>query len=819
MPIRLTDDQAKALWKYVELSREDLSDRIRARLDRDRDLLLGKHWLTQGEGGLKEITANFIGAGVWIKHCAQTYQIPTFDVQPVPPEPPAFGEDHWSLLQEQRQGPQGFGAPPPPEPFPMPVGLPPGMQVPPPFPPPTNGPSPLMGGGPSVSGDMAMRMGGMNGSPPGSAGAPPMPMPAPPGMGGMGGMGAMPSPPLPPMPGMEGAGGAGAAPPGMEGAPLPPMPPPALGVPQRVLPILLSERVTRDFEESRGWRSVQGALYDRRWAGIGICMTGWHFGDEEPMDEAERAERGLEYQALAGDPGVDLDALDEAFDDIEDERVGEGAITLRISPYDFIADPQVDAFNWEDAEFLGRVYTVDKERLVREYKIKDPDGLRGSADLKTAGEPFITDPAERNRPLRKEHPFVVLVEVWFKKVWMPRAFTDDDGARYPKGYYPLRVTWAVDRQDEPLRAELWPYEMRDGRGARQYPFDLLVNRPVPGELKGQSDCEIAEEQQLALNHARSVEATWADWLARLKFMARRNSLDQKAKEALSSGIVGDLVEIEENPATSPIRPIEVGTMRPEVEQSGEHAMRDQNALTGVDEAAQGVATEGRRTATEIREIAAKSGARAAHDDMDLELFVSSIARKQWQLRLQFVKTGDPVTITLPKALGGRGMPTRMTLEQEHLLPARINVVSGSSKLQNQQEKLENKLNAIVMLNSNGLLATPMNPQGIVNSRVLVEGYLTSAGIDSGDPDLYNTSEFVQAALMQMQQMALSQQAAGQPGGGPSGAPPPAGPMGGPPAGPPQVGRPAGAPGTQPAGGFPQGSFDGTALANITRTAT
>lgn len=628
----------------------------------------------------------------------------------------------------------------------------------------------------------------------------------------------------------------------------------ALDQNDRTLNIIISERVTRDFEESSAWESNQAALYDKRIFGIGAVMYGWHPGDEEPLSDEEMNEHLQMIQEMAEMPGVDASTLPEPPQDLR----GEGGVAIRISPYNLIADTEVDGFDWQNARYLGRVYTMDKQDLERDLDLRGVKQLTGYENFSDTAEKAILDPADRSRVDQKNHPFVVLYEVWFRKVWLRNGFTDDDGRRYPKGYYPLKVTWSADKPTDPILVETWPYDLRDSRGKRLYPFVLQINGVVPGKLKGMSDCEIAEPQQLELNASRAKEATFADTAARVKFVYDKTKLDTQALNNLASPEVGAQIGVTGPVGDDIIRPLEFPGGHPETEAQGEHALRDMNALTGVDEMSQGVAVEGAKTATEIREIKQSSGGRAAKEDEKFESALTAGAQILWQLRVQFDKTGDMVNVAIPQGIGQsqsppqgamdpmsqgmgpmgpggmpplpmgsqgmpqgvpQGMPGQMggiqqiQIEPRHLMPAQIKIVTGSTKMQDQMQDVESRSNAIQLLATTGLLATVQNPTGIVSSRYMVEGLLKSMEIDNGDPALYDTQEYMQQAMQiaqmqqQMQQEQMAQQMAMQQAGQPPSPGSPGGLQGGgpPPQSLPPQGPPPGMPPPSPSPGMGQES--------------
>ena len=559
---------------------------------------------------------------------------------------------------------------------------------------------------------------------------------------------------------------------------------------------LLSEVVTQDFVgASGGWKAAQAIRLDYAVFGIGIGMTCLRRGEEEPIPpqpgehDAIDAANQAAMDMLAGmmgsgavfGPAVQPLKIGDLF-----EVVGEGPMSFRISPYDFIIDPHIAWDNWQDARFVGRTYVEPVEVVQADPRFKNTDGLVG-VRLMAQTQNYILDPVAQTASQQEKEAYAILADVWFRQVEIQRPFRFH-GVRYPPGLYPVRIVWAVERPNVPLLVELWPYDIRDDRRRRQYPFHLIVNRPVPGQLVGQGDPEIGEHQQRELNLARSQELTHGDQI-RAKFMVRKGSIDDEARMALENNTIGVVVELNQEPASQPILPLPRPELPADIHQSADHAQEDLSALTGVDDAARGTPMPGDQTATEARLIAAKSASRAAKDAQKFEELLTEMAAFQWSVRCEYGITGDEVRVRTPRVgMDGGGMNV-MILGEEHLVPVNISLLTGSTRIQDKQLKLERIERFAALAEQLQQVFGPMNPGGVVNPLQLLELHAEAGDFTDNLEPLFDTSDLRQMLIeQQQQQMALQAQAQqqalaqaggmgglpapGAPQGLPAGAPPP-----------------------------------------------
>ncbi|HYF45588.1 MAG TPA: hypothetical protein VD926_05210, partial [Acidimicrobiales bacterium] len=531
------------------------------------------------------------------------------------------------------------------------------------------------------------------------------------------------------------------------------------------LRLIVSQIVTRDFNGPSGAaRAAEAMRLDWSVLGMAFGLVGWREGSAEPLPEsdeirAEQEEVEAELDAMTAEmaamEGVDGTALEPADYTETVEILGEGGVAVRLSPLDLIIDPTVRWDNWPEARYIGRSYLQRTEDLKRSG-LPGASDLQGLRDIRTkSGGKWVLDPSQTDQ-VRDGVSWSVMVEVTFRALQIDRSFSTSDGSRYGPGEYPVRVLWTLRRPDEPLSIEMCPYNRRDETGRYVYPYNLVVARPVPGLLWGQSDAEIAEPQQRELNTLRSLQMTRADQI-RDKFIVPKGMLDDRAKEALESRVVGTVVEVKGGDANV-IQAIPRPAVNMEIEQAAINAKEEMNALTGVSDQARGVTAEGQTTATEARLVAQLSSGRAAKDSNKYEQLCVWMADWLWWLRCENGLYGDRVRVRSPRTAFGQ-KTTIEVLGREHLVPCEVSVSTGSTRLADRGQDLEMIERFVALASSVGAIYNPQTGTGWVNPIHLLEIYAERAGITRDLDALFDVEDLKAEAAMAAQQQALGTMAA------------------------------------------------------------
>jgi hypothetical protein len=517
---------------------------------------------------------------------------------------------------------------------------------------------------------------------------------------------------------------------------------------------LLAQVIQDDFIYSGGWEEAQAAKLDQCIHGIGAVMVGWREGEIDPTlleTDAQPTEEEALAEEMAAAQGADMAQVMAANGVLVDPLVspeegggfegplvveeipvvGEGQVVTGVSPYDLLIDPQATWSNWErEARFMGRVYSVTVDE-IKEWK-----GLKRKDELirKASGldKESIADPSQREQAVGADKR-VVLWDVWFRGVMLPGT---------PKGRRNLRVIWADGMGPEPVWYGDWPFVIRDPRNQVLFPFVVIFGRLIPRGFDSISDVDLAEPQQRELNYARSLQATHMR-LAIEKLQAD-GPMEEEAKAALESPDPGAVVE-----HSGVITPIKRSPPDASVYKNADDAVRDMAAHTGVSEAARGIQIPGAQTATEINYIAQTSSARAAYEQRRFEEFVERIAYRLWYLRCDKTLFGQEFLVS-----GQDGQTERRRLEEEMLdKRLQVRILAGSTKLRDTQQELAGLTKLLEVALPQGLVATPANPQGIINGRQIVRQLASKLSL--GDlRELMDVSEFQQMAVEQQAQAML-----------------------------------------------------------------
>ena len=560
------------------------------------------------------------------------------------------------------------------------------------------------------------------------------------------------------------------------------------------LRLVIAAYINKNFCGASGfWDAAQAAWLDYHVYGTGVVAVGWRMGIAEPapiddasLQEQAEHEAGLQemYLHVASNPAFAGASFSPPETSEEVPLRGEGQVGFRVSPYNLIIDPEATWDTWQQARFIGYTYQRTLDDLEAAYGEAAVDGISGYTETVDDGtRRFVLDPADEERTLPEGQNLVPCAEVWFRSVHISKAFTSLDGdieRTYPAGDYPIRFRWAIERPNEPLEADLWPYDLRDDDDRRLYPFHIVVNREMPGYLFGQGDPEIAQDPQHALNLERSLELTHHNQV-REKYIAQEGELDVDARDAIESEDVGTVVFTKSPAASNPIRPLERNSLTPEFQEAAAQAKEDINSLTGVNDAARGTPIPGDHTATEARLEAQLSSGRSAKAASKFEDLCVWLASMGWQLKCQYASAGDRVRFRAPRPQGGAPTMQLRLLTGEQLVPVSVTLTTGATRVQDEAQKLERTIQFIQIVGSMGQFKTPLTPFGVVSPTHTVQLLARSCKLDQDLDSLFDTSaedqQIQQQQQAQMQAQAQMAQMA-PPGGSPGG--PPLPPGGGPP---------------------------------------
>ncbi len=530
-----------------------------------------------------------------------------------------------------------------------------------------------------------------------------------------------------------------------------------------ITPYKLSAYLKQKFVDCGARNATQAALLDCLIFGTGCVMNGWSAGWLRPVPiydpEEEKRRRDQERQMAEGLAFFGPMGASSVVPRISSELVevvGDGPKVVHVPIESVVMDPRSKWHDYKDARYQGRIYVRGVDEIKRNRSLDNLDKIKGTASFKNTDNEWTQDPGIRNLPENPSKQSVLLADVWWRQLKVKNGFTDTRGRRYAAGEYPIRIVWDTANPEYPLLIELWPYEFPDNLGMWQYPFDFIHNRPDPKAFWGISEMTIQEPQQMELNRSRSQEMTRAEQLGNVKFWAKRGNVPATQKARLESTQNGILIE--GNVDQPPVQ-IQKAGLDGEIAQNSLHAVQDMTVMTGVDDAARGVNSQQRMTATEVQVTAEKSAPRGAKMQDKWEVFLAEAAEKVVQTCINMDHTGDPVTVNLPKELAAQAQsdpyadpsarPAEqpgegsqiMEIEEDDLVPSQVSVVAGSTRQLDKQTQLAGIQQVVATAVPLGMMASAQNPQG-VNSRYILERIVELT--EAGDPErMFDVSAYQQ----------------------------------------------------------------------------
>jgi ribosomal protein L12E/L44/L45/RPP1/RPP2 len=531
---------------------------------------------------------------------------------------------------------------------------------------------------------------------------------------------------------------------------------------------LIAEVLRVDLEESGAWDACREVRLDVGLYGIGALFLSWDPGrDDDPLaddavpsgeqmvaeyqDQLAQSQMAEMVQGMGGVPEP-LQPPPPA-EPVVVRVAGEGPRARAISPWDLYLDPRTSWATYQRGRWMGRSYSLSPQEIGQLGLPRDvEEKLLASAEDGEEGSRAVDvrDPALRGQAVEGDQR-IPLLEVWFRDLPV-------DGRNQN-----VVCLWSPSAPEEPLLIEPWPYTLRNQSGFPLYPYFCLWGGKVPRSLRGISVAELAEPQQREINLLRSLQLT-AAWQARQRF-ATRGKLTEEQREAWEGEGIGNLIE----ELGTPIEPVVQPPLDAGVYAVVEAATRDLNAHTGVTAPALGIDTPGDPTATEVRYNAGQGSVRAADDQREWEEYLVDVLRGLWALRCDLGKYGDrlyrlqaPPNINRIDPASGletevpKGETLFEPLRKDHLKPADVTIEAGSTMLRDTEREVQGLIEAGTAAANLGLLATPMQPLGVLNGEAWLRQIFARLHIQDLE-ELFDVSEYAQLAMLQGQAAASAQE--------------------------------------------------------------
>lgn len=417
----------------------------------------------------------------------------------------------------------------------------------------------------------------------------------------------------------------------------------------------------------------------------------------------------------------------------------------RVSPWDIWVDPYSDGLH--NARWVAHRFMMPVSELKRDnrFRVVDPDMLGGGSDVSLHA--VAPEDMERNNYMRSNGGWVTIFEYWdLKEKWsmaFPFGGSGDTIFRY--------VEWT------------------------KCPIVQIPNYRIPNSPYHIGELENISALQNELNKTRSQMITHRRRNA-LKWMYRRNALQEDAINALQSEKIGIGVPIDGNdPFERLLAPIDARPLSADTYQIDAQIHADVNEITGVNEYLRGSPPDIRRTATEASIIEGATNVRTRHKLLQIE----TAARQIGQLLLDVMTDVIPQTdfqemnmyITgreaqkLNALWGQDDVNTDILFSpQPEIFEGKyvVFVERGSVELRNPTAKAQKYKEIVQIILASYEMLSQLGIQ--VNVRRLMEIWFQAEGITDTD-EIFTQDEDVLMQQQMQQQMLLAQQQAPQGGAG------------------------------------------------------
>lgn len=400
---------------------------------------------------------------------------------------------------------------------------------------------------------------------------------------------------------------------------------------------------------------------------------------------------------------------------------------LRVSPWDFLVDPQAMTLNearWCAFRIIRPVEDIQADkryRAIRE-KIKgenfgfgvdtvfddngepgEPSRLTGPSGI-SAGEGAVIQSITRKPPLAADataeiEPEGVLYEIWDRKTDMVYTISTE-------------LTEFLREEPNPLEIEGLPVKM-------------LAFNDVPDRFWPKGDLADIETQILELNQIRQLNLQWLRRMAKWVIAAPEGTLSEEQKKKLLSGDPFIFLEIEGQNVEA-IKPLDLGNFHPDVYNIEQLLKRDIKDIYGFSEEELGAAVPG-VTATASANVAQASSIRMQERQRKFEEFYRDVARTLFQITRQFFPPEVQIRIV------GEGDAEMLTVTADDIRKEMdLRIEAGSSTKPNDEVKRRQFTEFLQVLTqvSAGVNPATGGPNLLVNWEELMKPIAYAYGIEN-----------------------------------------------------------------------------------------
>lgn len=489
-------------------------------------------------------------------------------------------------------------------------------------------------------------------------------------------------------------------------------------------------------EEIDAWTQYRMAVLDALIFGIGIVKFGFdsEFGID-PADVVDRIDARVEINSMreqltqvrtmAGLGPGKLPPKTKPFHggdpllEYHQNVIREFPWALRVSPYDFLVDPE--ATSLENAKWVAHrirrpVDDIKEDKRYRGNRTK----LKGE-NMTAANETVWDESGDPQDPEKRE---MGAIGGELVRSIARQAPLGTDSAPKLEPYGTIYEVW--DRKtdtviticpelSEELRYEPNPFEMEG------FPFEIIGFNEVPDRFYPKSDFADIEPQILELNQIRQMSLQWFRRKAKFITAMPENTLSEEQMEMLTGPDPFVVLEIQ-GQTTDQIKELDLGDFNPAIYEIEERLKRDIRDAIGLSEEQLGSAVAG-VTATASANVEASANIRIADKQLKVEVFCRNCARKLLQIIRQFF----PPEVMVP-VVGARGTNWMPLTAEEIRREYDVRIEAGSTTKPNDEVKRRQWTEIIQALG-------PLQQTGVINVNWLELLRQTLYAYGVSDPEL------------------------------------------------------------------------------------
>lgn len=477
----------------------------------------------------------------------------------------------------------------------------------------------------------------------------------------------------------------------------------------------------------------QLAIVDAMMLGHGWLKVGWHYEERKvntPMSPDEQMALAMQTQAQADQEAAQAGSMQEAgqlpTDQEIEQQVGPNTSRVevvkddpfveRVSPFDVVIDPE--ATSMRELRWIAH-RTVRDLKLVRDDGNYEPAGRKAAqADLALSGNHDDEYDQDNNSTFNADEA----QDTDRVTVWELYNLQDDEWCTF------AQVGEGYLRKPQPIPTDLF-----------KNPFVMFRDYDVPDTFYPIGEIESMESLQEELNKTRTQQIETRKQFIR-KFIGRESALNEKAREALTSEIDGDvaLVTEDDRPLADMIIQAPSLTFDPQLFNAhSQQIVGDMQMTTGLSDYQFGQMPDTRRLATEAMAVEGATNARSSYKLSRIERDLATAGRYLLAIMQQYLDTERVARVAGP---GGEMLfsYTADDIEGEYDL----NVEAGSTQPKNDMIRRQETVTLFQTLAP--YMGTLIDPQELIRY-LLQQGY-----------DIKNVDRFM------VQQQPMIDPATGQP---------------------------------------------------------